>query len=272
MSVDKDTNDFARLQQGAGLILKKGILMCRLFLFTLVGLLCVWCVSPAFAVESTYWQHDPATPGDWFEPTNWTDGLPDSSNFAYVENGGTVEFNAGSADALGLRLGYTSGTAGTLNQAGGTLNLPAGLSLGQYGSGTYWIQNGELNSGGILVGDDGPGLFQQTGGDVDISGELVVCYGNQLQGGYGRYEFDAGTLTTAGRLYIGRYGIGEFIQTGGVYDATDIFLGFNNGDALYELSGTGQLTARYIELRNEDVFRQSGGTNTVANLNMTKSL
>ena len=35
----------------------------------------------AFATN-TYWKNVPATPGDWFEPANWNNGVPDSANGA----------------------------------------------------------------------------------------------------------------------------------------------------------------------------------------------
>ena len=37
----------------------------------------------------TYWQHDPATPGDWFDDANWTSSVPTAADNAYIDNGGS---------------------------------------------------------------------------------------------------------------------------------------------------------------------------------------
>ncbi len=67
--------------------------------------------APAIAAD-TYWQHDPATPGDWFDPANWTNGLPGTG---HINNGGMAEFDGGHAGAHVLYLGSLDGTSGALD-------------------------------------------------------------------------------------------------------------------------------------------------------------
>ena len=67
--------------------------------------------SPATA--ATYWQYDPATPGDWFHLGNWDDGLPTSSVDAYIDNNGTAQIASAGAECGNLYLGHTAGQSGT---------------------------------------------------------------------------------------------------------------------------------------------------------------
>ena len=56
--------------------------------------LAIFFVFAAIAAGGdTYWQHDPGSPGDWFDPANWTAGVPSSVTYdeAYIENGGTAQ-------------------------------------------------------------------------------------------------------------------------------------------------------------------------------------
>ena len=82
---------------------------------------------------ATYWRHDPAAPGDWFDANNWTDGVPADVAGAYVDNGGAAEIAGASADADANALYVGYGDAGavwqharTLTVAGDTYRLESG--------------------------------------------------------------------------------------------------------------------------------------------------
>ena len=70
--------------------------------------------APAGALE-TFWQHDPATPGDWFEASNWTEGVPGLQDYAYINNGGEAQIAANSAEADRLYLGRENAHSGTVH-------------------------------------------------------------------------------------------------------------------------------------------------------------
>ena len=78
----------------------------RLMVVMLLGI-----VSNAVA-EDTYWV---GTTGDWFSPANWQYKVPETDDEAYIDNGGTAEITAGSAQVDGLHLGETSGASGNVN-------------------------------------------------------------------------------------------------------------------------------------------------------------
>ena len=100
--------------------------------FGLSVVLAMALAAPAGAQDAaaTYWQHDPAEPGRWFEPDNWTAGVPTASMAAYVENGGTALIGATNAvaEAWGLFLGGARN--GAVDQLGGALAITETLWLG----------------------------------------------------------------------------------------------------------------------------------------------
>ena len=85
--------------------------------------LCALLICAATAGPSpgqTYWQHDPATPGDSEDPANWTMGVPVSSgDLAYVDNGGTAVITDGTRTIHTLRVAQSG--SGQILQSGGYL-------------------------------------------------------------------------------------------------------------------------------------------------------
>ena len=53
--------------------------------------------------------------GDWFTCTNWSNGCPDSSTGAYINNAGTAQINRSGAVAKSLTLGLNLGDSGTVS-------------------------------------------------------------------------------------------------------------------------------------------------------------
>ena len=68
--------------------------------------------------DDAYWQHDPATQGDWFAPGNWSTGLlPGLTDTAYIDNDGTALVGSGAIGISELQLGDSF--TGGLIQSGG---------------------------------------------------------------------------------------------------------------------------------------------------------
>ena len=116
-------------------------------LLVIVGLISAMA-GPAGAAD-TWWQHDPASPGDWFDPANWTGGVPTSADSAYVDNGGTARIASGAADASDLRVGRYPGTSGAVEHSGGSNTIQNALTLGDWhdASGSYVLSGtGQLQA------------------------------------------------------------------------------------------------------------------------------
>ncbi|MCD4699849.1 MAG: hypothetical protein K8R91_04675, partial [Phycisphaerae bacterium] len=191
--------------------------------------------------DETWWQHDPATPGDWFDDANWTSGVPGLEDYASIYNGGTAVIAAGDALAKHISIGRAAGRyppsylfgppcLGALVQTGGTATFSGSIYMS--GSldapGTYTMSGGRLSVGRVVVGHGlGSGHFVQIGGISSIGGELKVgdlpsYYGEQpsLDSSLGTYALMGGKVST-GRTSVGQAGRGEFIQTGGVHTVED---------------------------------------------------
>jgi T5SS/PEP-CTERM-associated repeat protein len=113
----------------------------------------------------TIWQ---TQTGDWFQPVNWSDGVPTSSTDAQINNGGTAQIEADAAVASNLTFGFGAADLGNLLVSGsGSLQVTSGLAIGNAGTGSLTIQ------GGATVTDDTAGI----GGFPDSSTGIVVVDG-----------------------------------------------------------------------------------------------
>lgn len=240
--------------------------MNRATLMKVVSGLLVACITIAAPAEQTYWQHAPATPGDWWNLANWTAGLPahEVGDSAYVDNGGTASIASGAAEAGWLYLG--AGNDGTVTQSGGTHSVGYFLILGQYAdsTGQYDLSGGELSALAQVIGDAGTGQFLQTSGVNTAALSLAV---GLQEGSNGVYELSGAGQVFAHTVSVGREGTGRFTQTGGSHTVGDsMIVGAHIGSSgLYQLRG-GQLSAATIQIasRGEDgAFEHSGGTNAV---------
>ena len=121
-------------------------------------------------------------------PANWlpNTGIPGgaASDNAFIDNGGIALIDDGhlfGGPIQSLILGKGAGsTSGSVIQTGGEVTANAGFvvgsAAGSYGS--YSISNGTLNlNGGAtarVIGDNGMGVYTQTGGTVNLSAGYMV--------------------------------------------------------------------------------------------------
>ncbi len=182
--------------------------------------------------DETWWQHDPATPGDWFDETNWSAGVPSLEDSAYVHNSSIAVIAHG--NALAKQISIMGSTlcpysleqfhASTVLQTGGTATVEQSIYLGGMNEapGSYTLIGGKLSAADITVGHGlGSGHFTQIGGISNVGGELKVGdlpndRNYSLDSSLGTYELMGGKVST-GRTSVGQAGRGEFIQTGGVH-------------------------------------------------------
>jgi len=142
----------------------------------------------------------------------------------YNMSGGTM--NAAVTTAGGLIVGNTG--AGTFNLSGGEVNIYSNGMLQmvrtQGGSGTVNQSGGTVNmygTGNMLIGDQGPAVYNQNGGQVNVGlvgGGQTVGTGYVRLGysfaGTGAYNLNGGTLTTNG-IYAG--GTQVYVPTGNLF-------------------------------------------------------
>jgi hypothetical protein len=152
--------------------------------------------------------------GDWFDPLNWSAGIPDLGAWVTIDNGGNPTVSAGLAQVQTVRVGDSN--AGTLTLTGGELIVDEWMNLG--------------------IGPGSTGLLDIQGGKLAIN-ELSI-QGN----GTGRISMSGGTLAVEGGIGVGN---GVFEHTGGVVtgfpnDGSPPLIGVSV-DGLYSLSGTGQI-------------------------------
>jgi autotransporter-associated beta strand protein len=180
-------------------------------------------------------------------------------------NSGTIEMTGGDLSAGDdQNIGY-SGT-GTFTQTGGT-NSALGLFLG-YNSGSTGTYNlsgaAQLSATYESIGSlDGTGTFTQTGGTNSISAVIFV---GQNSNSTGTYNLNGLGQMSVINEYIGEYGTGTFTQTGGTNSTKAFFLGdYSVSNGTYNLSDSGQLSAttEYIGYSGTGTFKQTGGTNTI---------
>jgi len=140
-----------------------------------------------------------------------------------------------------LRLGINTGGSGTLDLSGGTMNVSQNVAVGQNNGAVNGLINvsgtGVLNANGgeLSVAEDTDGAVVQTGGVVNVAGNLLIGDGGADD--EGSYAISAGTLNVTGELTVG-----------------------NNADSpgTLTISGTGVVNAFWVQ-----VGQASGSQGTV---------
>jgi autotransporter-associated beta strand protein len=251
----------------------------------------------AWAQNSYFWQ----VGTDVFtDPNAWTPtGVPSTTNdFADVSNDGTVNFNAGTTNALGaLTLGGAFG-AGNFVMNGGELDITNISTSGTYsglffmpgnaGNGTFTLNGGVVNvarpSNGNAYYQDGikpANVVGSTGTIAVNNGTLNMWSGLELAtAGNGSLNVSGGTVVANGWFTIGAGGntaaVGTFNLTGGTVYVLRNFgnssgasgnagvrITLNNCSGTVNISG-GTIYAQRISLGNQNnagtsILNVSGG-------------
>ena len=200
--------------------------------------------------------------------SNLSIGYALGSSGTYLLQGGSLSVTGG-AEYVGQ-----SGT-GTFTQSGGTNSLSSGLHLEiGYASGSFGTYNlsnaGALSThGAVIVGDNGTGYFNQSGGTSTIVSSDALAVGLNV-GSNGTYTMTGGTLSAGGHEFIGDLGIGTFTHSAGtntIGSGSFLILGAVTGSTgTYNLSDTGILNTNgeeYIGDEGTGTFNQTGGAHNV---------
>ena len=146
---------------------------------------------------------------------------------------------------------------GTMNQSAGTISVAGKLYVGAGPSLDPARRFGEYNlTGGTLVATNniivgagnfsfdgqpgGLGRFHQSGGTVQVGGDLLIGQFNSRGSGRGSYRIEAGGLMVSGNMVVAQGGgTGTLVQTGGdVVVASFLTIGDDLGaSGNYQLSG-----------------------------------
>lgn len=167
---------------------------------------------------------------------------------------------SGTHSAGDVVLASASGGEGLYQLSGsGTLTAAGRLTVGQKGQGAFELSGeGAVSSVGLVVGDEGAGLFRQTGGSVTVAEERKYRRSLVLglaTGATGRYELSGGRLLVAADEYIGSSGTGTFVQTGGEHVTGEMHI--QKGS--YSIGGSGRLDVTELHLLKGTAFNQEGG-------------
>ncbi len=158
----------------------------------------------------------------------------DGGDGSFTQDIGTIVTSSkGIGIGTNLGIGEYTLTDGTISLT--SLLWNEGLGVGYDGDGTLNILAGTISTvgGNIAVGLDpsGFGLVNQDGGGVTAGWDFVVGY----SGGYGEYNFNAGTLDVANMTIVG--------SQSGSYGELNIAQNFNTGGMwVGDLLGTGVVT------------------------------
>ena len=160
---------------------------------------------------------------------------------------GNSQISSGSLSTYYTYLGYNS-TANGICQLSGT---------------------GLVNSGNEYIGYSGTGTFIHSAG-ANVANAVFegLCIGYNT-GASGTYILNGTGALQAHNEYIGYYGTGTLMQSGGTNSGlgsnSELYLGYKSGACgTYILSGSGQLSIKnqIIGYLDTGVFNQSGGINT----------
>ena len=163
------------------------------------------CASPAIALADsctppTYWN---VVSGNWFDPMNWTAGVPNHITSAQINNRGTATIGStGTAESCDLTLGGAATESGTLVVDHGVLNISFDAAVGGYGNGVLSITNGGTVTAALaaiaaVAGSKGAVTVAGTNSKWTLDGELDVG-----TGGTGLLTVTNGGTVTAASVHV----------------------------------------------------------------------
>ena len=229
--------------------------------------------------------------GDWNTPASWLENaVPGTGggNFAFVNNGGTVDITGNIPVIQDPFIGSGGGTSGTVNHSAGVASNVGWTFIGeQGGTGAYnlagpgnTLGSGSLSTGRIYLGGrrgvtpGGTGTMTvNTTGTVTAGGDLSVG----TRGGSGSLTVSAGTVNANTWMIVGESeggfggGTATVVQDAGnvkvgVTDANARFwIGSNEGGTAVQTNGSYTLNSGNFTTPNAIIGRNYEGTFTQNN-------
>jgi len=222
-------------------------------------------IAGSASAQTTSWR---TGTGSWFEPGNWTTGVPTSGVTAWIDNGGTAQIGRPGAEAEDVYVGRNLPIPSFLEiTSRGTLSDEYGLVASGSGSrgtatvtgtGSKWT-----NSRDLYVGLSGTGTL-----NIADGGEVSNRYGY-----LGSRSGSQGTVTVTGSgskwkstgvLYVGSSGRGtlEVTDGGEVSNSGDGYIGFGPGSqGTVTVTGSG---SKWTNSRHLSVGLEGMGTLMIA--------
>ena len=157
---------------------------------------------------------------------------------------------------------YGDNAVGSYELSGGTFTTEGNLYLGfctNTSSGNVSVSNGAMAvEASAYVGYEGDGVFEQSGGTVNVLEDLILGF---KSGSEGTYTMSGGALKVGGDIVVGDAGSGTFDLTDGT-----IALDINDPTSDYsQFIGTGSLSLdSTLELDLDDVTVATGTWQLVA--------
>ena len=186
-------------------------------------------------VGQTFWVDGT---GDWFNPANWSGGVPNSNVIALINNGGTAQITSGGAAASELELGVGDQDVGTLSASGaGSLQDEGSVYVGRSGTGTLSItKGGVISSTRFIIGENsGSNGTATVSGSGSMWTNLAVCTIG-FEGNGTLNITNGGQLSQSNTTTIGDIGTGAVTVDGmGSTWVDDVQINIGNG-------GSGTLT------------------------------
>ena len=176
--------------------------------------------------------------GDWFNPSNWSAGVPNSSTIALINNGGTAQITSGGAAASEVELGVGAQDVGTLSTSGsGSLQDEGSLYVGRSGTGTLDVTGGSVvSSTRFIIGENsGSNGTATVSGSGSMWTNIAVCTIG-FEGNGTLNITNGGQLSQSNTTTIGDIGTGAVTVDGiGSIWVDDVQIDVGNG-------GSGTLT------------------------------
>ncbi|MEN6449743.1 MAG: autotransporter-associated beta strand repeat-containing protein [Thermoguttaceae bacterium] len=186
-----------------------------------------------------------------------------TGDFAYFGVGcagtGTYEMNGGSfITSQSFTVASQDGGVGTLNQTGGVMSGGTLTNIGNSGIGAYNMSGGVFTCPTMRLATSGSGTVHQTGGTVNVTGEMQFAF---VAAGTGVYNLDGGTLN-AGSINLGMAGAGTLNVSGGVINGNGLMAGSGVANISKPRYGSGAVyqTGGEVNLQGDLVIR--GYTNS----------
>ena len=175
-----------------------------------------------------------------------------------ISDSGRVEITTANGS---IRVGNDSGASGTIDMTGGTLKAKSFISLGHAGTGSMTMSAGAVETSAFVVGINGAGDFDMSGGTITLDSHVRVGEG----AGEGVWTMSGGLLVATNYIAAGwgATGAGEMNtinMSDGELRTGDLRLGLV-GDGTLNLSG-GEINVNIYgsgAYTNGLVFNSNGG-------------
>ena len=233
------------------LLKKKSISGSIAFFLTTAGLF----ATPQAMADVQSWN---VGTGDWFAPGSWDARVPQSSDFTFINNGGTAQILSGAAATNLLGIGNNAGNTGTLTvqNTGSTLTANT-ITVGSNditAAGTMNILDGaSVTSSNLSIGTNAAtGTLNIAGGGVfNMSNDILL--GNSAGS---TAIFNIGTGGAAGVLNVN-----SLISSGGANGTVN----FNHTDTNYYFTNDSTSTGTAVLLTGSLLVNHTGSGTTILN-------